>query len=393
MSSAIDDDISFDVLAEQARQANNIVAQARGAMLAPELKKIPPTFATSQIMAMTGLDKGKFDYQIKRGDLPAGTLRGIGGRREFTLEEALDWVRFARSSQLRPRGARAATITIGNFKGGVTKTTTALTLAQGLSLRGHRVLVIDCDPQGSLTTLFGVLPDTEVQESDTILPLLKTDVTSLRSAVTTTYWSGIDLVAAAPVLFSAEILVAAQHATIPNYEYWRLINDGIEDLRDVYDVIVLDTPPSLGYVTLNALMASDGIVMPLPPSAMDFASSAQFWLQFTDAAKLMPAETVEKKRFSFVSVLPTKVEATDQSCTAVMQWMGAAYPGRLLPVEIPKSAAMTSATVSFGTIFDSAAGNTKTVKRAADAYERVIELVEDNVQAFWTKQLRRKGER
>ena len=65
----------------------------------------------------------------------------------------------------------------------MSKTTTAVTLAQGLTLLGHKVLVIDTDPQGSLTTLFGILPDTEVEEHDTILPLAMGSETSIRYAI------------------------------------------------------------------------------------------------------------------------------------------------------------------------------------------------------------------
>ena len=75
------------------------------------------------------------------------------------------------------------TISIANFKGDVGKTTTAITLAQGMSLLGHKVLVIDTGPQGSLTTLFGILPDAEVEEEDTILPLVMGAETSIRYAI------------------------------------------------------------------------------------------------------------------------------------------------------------------------------------------------------------------
>ena len=106
------------------------------------------------------------------------------------------------------------TIAVGNFKGGVSKTTTAMALAQGLSLRGHRVLAIDTDPQGSLTTLFGVLPDTMVEDEQTIAPIVYGDETSVRSAIQTTYWDGIDLIAAAPSLFGAEFVLPARQPRI-----------------------------------------------------------------------------------------------------------------------------------------------------------------------------------
>ena len=63
----------------------------------------------------------------------------------------------------------------------------------------------------------------------------------------------------------------------PDFEFWRVLDRGLDTARTNYDVIVIDTPPALSYVTINALMAADGVIMPLPPSALDFASSAQFW--------------------------------------------------------------------------------------------------------------------
>ena len=156
--------ISLEAIAEQAERAKAVVSQVRGRMLAPNARKKAPSFTTAQLMVLTGLDKSQVDYRLRKGDLPGGTLNSTGSRREFTLAETRHWVREHRREELRPEGAEAITITVGNFKGGVTKTTTALTLAQGLSLRGHKVLVIDCDPQGSMTTLFGLL-DTNADAS------------------------------------------------------------------------------------------------------------------------------------------------------------------------------------------------------------------------------------
>ena len=219
---------------------------------------------------------------MSRGDLPQGALNEVGNRRQFTLAEVRTWVREYRKDSLRPAGAEAVTVSIANFKGGVGKTTTAVTLAQGMSLLGHKVLVIDTDPQGSLTTLFGILPDSEVEEEDTILPLVMGAETSIRYAIRPTYWDGIDLVPAAPLLFGAEFALPARQTKEEGFEFWNVLNYGIDDVRGDYDVIVIDTPPALSYTTINALLASNGIIMPLPPSTLDFASAAQFWSLFSD---------------------------------------------------------------------------------------------------------------
>jgi chromosome partitioning protein len=155
----------------QADKASYMMNAVRGALLAPENRKQAPHFNTTELAALCDADRSQIVYRSSKGDLPPGTINPGGNRRTFTLEDAMPWIREFRADQLRPKGAHAVCISVANFKGGVGKTTTAMTLAQGLALKGHKVLVLDCDPQGSLTTLFGILPDTEVDESQTILPV------------------------------------------------------------------------------------------------------------------------------------------------------------------------------------------------------------------------------
>jgi chromosome partitioning protein len=384
MDAALDDGIPLAEVLAQAGRVQAVVSQVRGAMLAPENRKTPPRFYTGDVMSLTGLDKNAMDVAIRKRALPVGKL-GVGNRREFALEELQAWVRHYRADALRPAGTHAVTIAVANFKGGVTKTTTALTLAQGLSLRGHRVLVIDTDPQGSLTTLFGILPDTEVRRDDTMLPLVEGAQDSLRYAVRPTYWSGIDLVAAAPLLFGAEFELSGRMVMDAGFQYWRVLELGLQDLRADYDVIIMDTPPALSYMTINVLMAADGILMPLPPNALDFASSAQFWQLFGDLTARLPA--AQDKRFDFISILPTRVETTDAAGSTVREWMAAAYAEKLLPVEIPKSAAAGAASANFGTVYDEAVGSSRTVRRATDAADRLADAIGVHCIKAWRRQL------
>jgi chromosome partitioning protein len=280
------------------------------------------------------------------------------------------------------------TIAIGNFKGGVSKTTTAVTLAQGLTLLGHKVLVIDTDPQGSLTTLFGILPDTEVQEQDTILPLAMGSETSIRYAIRPTYWDGIDLVAAAPVLFGAEFALPARQTQEPGFEFWRVLDLGIDDVRADYDVIVIDTPPALSYTTINAFMASNGIIMPLPPNALDFASASQFWSLFADLTSELITKRGLSKSFDFIHVLLARVDSSDAASNIVRQWIGSTYAEKVLPVEIPKTAVTATTSAEFGTVYDISRydGSAKTFKRARDAYDTFVSHIEGSIRSVWQQQ-------
>jgi chromosome partitioning protein len=260
-------------------------------------------------------------------------------------------------------------------------------LAQGLSRLGHRVLAIDTDPQGSLTTLHGLLPEAEITEDMTIAPLCDGSAQDIRYAIRSTYWDGIDLVAAAPFLFSAEFSLPARQMREAGAKFWNVLNAGLDSVRNIYDVIVIDTPPALSYVTINALWAANGIVVPVPPSGLDFASSAQFWSLLADLGSNLelqePAES--RKNFDFLHVLLSRVDPSDPAAPVVRQWIQATYGEYMLPVEIPRTTVTTNTAAEFATVYDlqKYEGAAKTFKRAADAYDRFVELVEQSVVEVW----------
>ena len=371
-----------------ADRAAGMVEQIRGKLLAPEARKLSPTYSTAQLATLCGVDKGHISYRVTKGDLPSGKLTPSGGKREFTLAEARAWTRAYRPDQMRPAGRRAICIAVANFKGGVSKTTSAMILAQGLSLRGHRVLAIDTDPQGSLTTLHGILPEAEVSEDMTISPLCAGTSTDITPAIRSTYWDGIDLVAAAPFLFSAEFALPARQMSDPGARFWNVLNAGLEPIRDLYDVIVMDTPPSLSYVTINALWAADGVIVPVPPSGLDFASSAQFWSLLSDLGNNLDQQDKDGpgKSFEFLHVLLSRVDQADAAAPAVRQWIQATYGEYVLPVEIPKTTVTSNKSAEFATVYDVQKydGSAKTYKRAIDAYDRFVDLIEQSAVQAWS---------
>ncbi len=364
-----------------------MVEQIRGRLLAPESRKVAPVFSTAQVAALCGVDKPHVNYRVNKGDLPSGKLTPNGGKREFSLTEARIWARTYRKDKMRPRGQPALCIAVANFKGGVSKTTSAMILAQGLSMRGHRVLAIDIDPQGSLTTLHGILPETEVSEDMTIAPLCHGASDDITPAIRSTYWDGIDLVAAAPFLFSAEFALPARQMSDSSVRFWDVLNQGLESVRDLYDVIIIDTPPSLSYVTINGLWAADGVVVPVPPSGLDFASSAQFWALLSDLGASLDEQEPEdaRKAFDFLHILLSRVDHTDTASPAVRQWIQATYGEYVLPVEIPKTSVTSNKAAEFATVYDiqKYEGAVKTYKRALDAYDRFVDLVEESLVEAW----------
>lgn len=381
--------IDFHALQEISISSTAMVQMVRDHVFAPERAKRAPTFGTTELLEVSGVPLGRFKYLYdKDTTLPRGKIPS--SRREFSLGEFQQWQRALRPDAMRnPKTAAACTISVSNFKGGSTKTTTAATLAQGLSLRGHSVLLIDLDPQGSASSLFGYLPDVDVTPEMTVAPLCEGTVTSVDSAIRSTYWEGIDIIAASPALHNAEFFLPSRHMRERGFEFWRCLDAGLDNARSKYDVIIIDSPPSLSYITINSLIAADGILMPLVPSALDFASSAQFWNLCVELIEgIYQGHGTPDKKYAFVDVLLSKVDPSVGVASVVRDWIISAYGAKVLPIEIPKTSVADTASATFGTVYDLMPGSVaaKTLRRAKTAYESMVTHVESQIRGVWKAQ-------
>ncbi|MGR3374989.1 MAG: ParA family protein, partial [Pseudooceanicola nanhaiensis] len=233
-------------------------------------------------------------------DLPQGRSETEGGAKWFTLDEVLRLrAHFgAQGSKAksylpyRPEGLPAKIVAVANFKGGVGKTSTAAHLAMSAALDGYRVLVVDLDSQGSMTSIFG---GQVADEWQTVFPLLARhyaghlrsenqrrldrgeapqpldetltaalDVTA-GDVIQRTHWPNIDLIGAQLNLYWAEFQIPVWRMQGRGWKLWDALTDMLEadGVLDQYDVVFLDTPPALGYLTINGLAAADILLVPL----------------------------------------------------------------------------------------------------------------------------------
>ena len=146
-------------------------------------------------------------------------------------------------------------VAVANQKGGVAKTTTAINLATSLALAGKRILLVDLDPQGNLTS--GLGRKGQAASGGTIYEALTTDDADPHSFILATDVERLELIPADRQLTGAEI----ELVTLEGRE--RRLRRVLDPLRAEYDAIFIDTPPSLGLLTLNALVAADSVIVPL----------------------------------------------------------------------------------------------------------------------------------
>ena len=145
-------------------------------------------------------------------------------------------------------------IAIFNQKGGVGKTTTNINLAACLALRGKKVLVLDIDPQGNTTSGLGVA---KKGLKDTVYNVLVDVDYDIRDAVIHTGVENLDLIPASVDLAGAEV----ELVQIEGRE--DALKKGLDKIKDVYDYIFIDCPPSLGLLTINSLAAVDSVLIPI----------------------------------------------------------------------------------------------------------------------------------
>ena len=247
-------------------------------------------------------------------ELPQGRSETEGGAKWFTLDEVLRLRAFfgAQGSKAkeyipyRPDGLAAKMVAVANFKGGVGKTSTAAHLAMSAALDGYRVLVIDLDSKGSMTSIFGGKVEDEWQ---TAFPLLARhygehlrlenqrrldrgdapqplddslsaalDMTAA-DVIQTTHWPNIDLIGAQLNLYWAEFQIPVWRMAARSWKLWDALTERLEadGVLEQYDMIFIDTPPALGYLTINGLSAADILLVPMGASFLEFDSTGRFF--------------------------------------------------------------------------------------------------------------------
>jgi chromosome partitioning protein len=364
----------------------------------PAAAKTLRRFTSGEAARWIGVSDSRLRQLALAGEGPQPET-GPGGRRLYTLSEMNDVRRVLAAStkgadrrRYMPRrgpGDKLQVIAVTNFKGGSGKTTTAAHLAQYLALRGYRVLAVDLDPQASLSVLLGMLPELDVAANQTLQAAIRYDDQRrpLREVIRKTYVEGLDLVPGNLELMEFEHetpRVLARGSQGAQSLFYARAAEALGEVEGDYDVVVLDCPPQLGFLTLAALCAATGVIVTVHPQMLDVASMSQFLLMTNDLLDVV-RDAGGQLSFDFYRYLVTRHEPQDGPQTKVVALLRNLFGDHVLTSPMLKSAAIADAGLSKQTLYEIGRENLtrQTYDRASEALDHVNGEIERLLLRVW----------
>jgi len=376
----------------------------RLATFPPNARKTLRPFNLSEVAKLLGVTPGYLrNLSLEgKGPSPAATP---SGRRSYTAEQMLDLRRYLDDNRRSGRryiphrsgSEHLQIIAVANFKGGSGKTTTAAHLAQHLALAAYRVLAIDLDPQASLSALHGFQPELDVGPNETIYGAIRYDDQRrpLRELIKPTNFPGLDIVPGNIELMEFEYdtpLVLSRkkdgsagggHQAADGLFFSRL-DKVLGDVADQYDVVVIDCPPQLGYLTMSALCAATALLITVHPQMLDVMSMCQFLLMLGDVLSHLKTAG-GNMRYDWIRYLITRYEAADGPQTDMVAFIRSRFGRHVLTNPMLKSVAIADASLTKQTIYevDRRQFTPATYDRAIEALDGVNGEIEALIRKTW----------
>lgn len=378
----------------------------RERLFPPAARKTLRSFTSGEAAKLIGVSDGYLRQLSLAGEGPQPET-GNGGRRSYSLAD-INAVRShladqatGKNNAIKARSYRKwraparsehlQVISVTNFKGGSGKTTSSVHLAQYLALAGHRVLAVDLDPQASLSALFGYQPELDLDGNDTLYGAIRYDGAArpLKDVIRKTYFDGLDLVPGNLELQEFEhatpqALANRQNGTDAGPLFFARVQQALASVADDYDVVVLDCPPQLGYLTLSALCASTSVIVTVHPQMLDVASMNQFLFMTSDLLSVV-REAGGELNFDFLRYLVTRFEPNDGPQAQIVGFMRSLFGERVLTSAMVKSTAIADAGLTKQTLYEVGRENftRATYDRALESLNAVNGEIEDLIHAAW----------
>ncbi len=377
------------------QRAIDVVAKlrARGDLVEdgiPPGTRRAPRFSVTRAAELVGRTSPAIREAEKDGRLPAVERTQSGRRVGYTLEEINAMRAVFGTQPWRDPSDPVSIIAVQNFKGGVGKSTVSVHLAQYLAMHGYRVCLMDCDSQGSSTTMLGYIPDLDITEDDTLYPFIRNaEMSSLAYAVRDTHWNGLYLVPANLRLYSAEYELAARITGTDGRLFNRLA-EGIRSIAEHFDVIILDPPPALGTISLSVMRAANSLLIPVPPTVVDFTSTTSFLAMLAESMGVL-AERGLPIDLKWIRFLATRADEQKSMQRELLQVMRNLFGDSMLRAVMRDSAEIDNASARMMSVYelDQPVTSRETYQRCINYLNAVNAEIEMQIRLTWPSHAKR----
>jgi chromosome partitioning protein len=385
------------VISEHAQNLSEKLQAHRLELFPPSAEKTLRVFQVSEAAKLLGLKSGYLRNLSLEGKGPE-PLVTPSGRRSYTAAQIQELRRYLDSAGRPTRRyvphrrdrEQLQVIAVVNFKGGSGKTTTAAHLAQHLALTGHRVLAVDLDPQASLSALFGFQPEFDVGANETLYAALRYDaeIRPLREVIKRTNFPELDIVPGNIELMEFEYdtprVLAMQDGTASGSAFFARLHEALGQVYEDYDVVVIDCPPQLGYLTMSALCAATGILITVHPQMLDVMSMCQFLLMMGDVLSHLK-KAGGSMGYDWLRYLITRYEPSDGPQTQMVTFLRSLFGRHVLINPMLKSVAISDAGITKQTLYEVERRQftPATYDRAIEALDAVNGEIEHLIHAAW----------
>ena len=381
---------TVNTLRNMTRSCEQMRDRVKAIVFKPEDRKVLDlTFGPGMAADLVGRTPEALAKAEKEGRLARPKQLG-NGRRYYTLED-LTQIREALGIHAgKAPDEDAVIIAVQNFKGGVGKSTITKHFADFLALHGYNVLVIDCDPQASTTTMFDIQPESLIDDEQTLGNFLSPRSTfdDFSLALRDTAWPTIKIVPSSLGLQDAEwdLTATLREGGQAVREGLQRLRIGISSVIKNFDVILLDPPPAMGFLGLNVMAAATGLLVPVPARQLDYLSTIHFMETITENIEVLEANGTPVD-YGFIRIVCSAYTPSKPGENDMWKMMQATYANFLLSKPILASEEIKNATQAFRSVYESKpSASHATYQRCRENLDDVFGEVLQQVREQWPSQ-------
>jgi len=388
--------IGSELLNEHSHIIREGIKREQEKLLAPNKRKSDTSlrrFTVREASEHLKLNYNTLRHHLKNiVGMPAGVMEP-GNRRTFSAEEMheiqdklfelgkITLNQYPKKSE----GDETTVIAIYNLKGGVSKTSLTANLASAMALRGSRVLIVDLDPQASISDLFDITPDLDGFPS--IYDVLKhDDPVPMSDAISGTYFPNIDVVGGSLNMTEFEFEISASYMSGQERStpWHRKISSALRLVEEHYDVILFDTPPHLSFAVIAAVFASNAMLIPVSAGMLDIVSLEKF-LDLGSSTLEVVEQHEPDKRYNFIKYVLTKYSPHDASELQISSFLRSQLGPNMLRTDFIKSTAITDAGITMQPVLEvgPAKLNRKTYERIYECIRGIADEIEEEMMKSW----------